>query len=107
MIGEGEYGLVKLASHNESGKKVAIKQIKKQKLKDIEVFQQRREIEVLKMSQHPNIISLVDLFEDSNYHFIVLEYMAGNDLFEYMKTRNYKLGEKRVCEIAYQIALGL
>ena len=59
------------------------------------------------MSQHPNIISLVDLFENNEYYFIVLEYMAGNDLFEYMDTRNYKLGEKRVCEIVYQIALGL
>ena len=50
----------------------------------IEVFQQRREIEVLKMCQHPNIIGLIDLFENQDYYFIVLEYMAGSDLFDYL-----------------------
>ncbi len=44
-------------------------------MKSIEVYQQRREIEVLKMCQHPNIIKLIDLFENSDYYYIVLEYM--------------------------------
>jgi len=30
---------------------------------------------VLKMCQHPNIIGLLDLFENSDYYFIVMEYM--------------------------------
>ena len=44
-------------------------------MKPIEVFQQRREIEVLKMCQHNNIIKLIDLFENSETYFIVLDYM--------------------------------
>ena len=31
------------------------------------------------MSQHPNIVGLIDLFENSDYYYIVLEYMQGKD----------------------------
>ena len=48
-LGKGQFGLVKLAIHKHSSKKVAIKQVKKKNMTHIEVFQQRREIEVLKM----------------------------------------------------------
>lgn len=74
-LGKGQFGLVKLGVHIETGKSVAIKQVKKKNMSHIEVLQQRREIEVLKMCQHPNIIELVDLFENQDYYFIVLEYM--------------------------------
>ena len=33
--------------------------------------------------------------------------MAGADLFDYVQTRSFNLGEERVCEIAYQMALGI
>lgn len=48
-LGKGQFGLVKLGTHNETGKTVAIKQVKKKNMSHIEVLQQRREIEVLKM----------------------------------------------------------
>lgn len=48
-LGKGQFGLVKLALHKQRSQKVAIKQVKKKNMTHIEVFQQRREIEVLKM----------------------------------------------------------
>ena len=36
------------------------------------------------MCQHPNIINLVDIFENSDYYYIVLDYMSGSDLFDYL-----------------------
>jgi len=48
-LGKGQFGLVKLGSHIKSNMKVAVKQVKKKNMTHIEVFQQRREIEVLKM----------------------------------------------------------
>ena len=83
-LGKGQFGLVKLSTHKITGKLAAIKTVKKANMKPIEVFQQRREIEVLKMCQHNNIIKLVDLFENSDTYFIVLEYMQGKDLFDYI-----------------------
>jgi len=38
----------------------------------------------LKICKHSNIVGLVDLFENAEYYFIVLEYMAGADLFDYI-----------------------
>jgi len=73
-------------------------------MKAIEVYQQRREIEVLKMCQHPNIIKLLDLFENSDYYYIVLEYMEGKDLFDYLKARNFSISEDRARHLAIQIA---
>jgi len=106
-LGKGQFGLVKLARHKKTRQKVAVKQVKKKNMSHIEVFQQRREIEVLKMCQHPNIISLVDIFENSEYYYIVLDYMEGSDLFDYLQARDFNLGEERVRVITYQLALGI
>jgi serine/threonine protein kinase len=83
-----------LANHKKSGIQVAIKVVKKKDMKSIEVYQQRREIEVLKMCQHPNIIKLIDLFENSDYYYLVLDYMAGKDMFDYLKARDFSISEE-------------
>lgn len=62
---------------------------------------------MLKMCQHVNIISLLDLFENSDHYFMVLEYMQGADLFDYLQSRDFNLGEERVRDIAFQLVSGL
>ena len=49
IIGKGQFSLVKLGTQLKTGLKVAVKQIKKKNMNLVETFQQRREIEVLKM----------------------------------------------------------
>ncbi len=73
-------------------------------MKIVEIYQQRREIDILKMCQHPNIIQLIDYFENESYHFIVLELIKGKNLYDYLQSREYILSEKRVREIIEQIA---
>lgn len=68
---------------------------------------QRREIEILKMCQHPNIIRLLDLFENQDYIYIVMENLSGGDLFSYLEKRNFELPEKRAKELAHQMATAL
>ena len=55
------------------------------------------------MCQHPNIIKLIDLFENQDYYFIVLEYLEGKDLYDYLQSRNYCLPEERVKELTMQM----
>jgi serine/threonine protein kinase len=43
---------------------------------------------------------MLDLFENSEYYFIVLEYMEGKDLFDYMQKRKFKISENRAKQIA-------
>ena len=49
IIGKGQFCLVKLGTQLKTGLKVAVKQVKKKNMNLVETFQQRREIEVLKM----------------------------------------------------------
>ena len=49
IIGKGQFSLVKLGTQLKTGLKVAVKQVKKKNMNLVETFQQRREIEVLKM----------------------------------------------------------
>jgi serine/threonine protein kinase len=44
---------------------------------------------------------MVDLFENADYYYIVLEYMQGKDMFDYIQIRNFGLSENRVKELAY------
>jgi hypothetical protein len=53
------------------------------------------------MCQHPNIIKLIDLFENSDYYYIVLEYMQGKDLFDFSKARDFNISEERGKDLAY------
>lgn len=70
-------------------------------MRPIEIYQQRKEIEVLKMCQHPNIVKMLDLFENSDYYFIVIEYMEGGDLFQYLQKKDFNVGEVRAKSIGF------
>ena len=106
-IGKGKFGRVKLAIHKKTNKKVAVKILKKKKMdaEDFELY--KREVEILKICQHPNIIRLLDVFENSEYIYIVMEYLSGGPLLQYFKDRKYKLKENRVRDIAHQISTAL
>jgi serine/threonine protein kinase len=87
--------------------KVAVKQIDKTKMKPIELELQKREIEVLKMSQHPNIVRLLDIFENHKFLYIVIELLEGGDMFDYLRERSFKISEDRARELFEQLATGV
>jgi 5'-AMP-activated protein kinase catalytic alpha subunit len=56
-IGEGTFGKVKLGTHILTGEKVAVKILEKEKItEEADVERVSREIHILKMIRHPNII---------------------------------------------------
>lgn len=56
-IGEGTFGKVKLGTHHITGEKVAIKILEKDRITDVsDVERVAREIHILKLIRHPNII---------------------------------------------------
>lgn len=63
-LGKGKFGLVKQAIHKKTGKAVAVKIMSKKEMTVSDIELQRREIEILKMCQHPHIIRLLDIFEN-------------------------------------------
>jgi serine/threonine protein kinase len=61
----------------------------------------------MKMCKHPNIVRLEDIFENSDCFFLVLEFLGGGDLFDYLKSRAFRLTEDRAREITYQLMLAV
>jgi serine/threonine protein kinase len=100
-LGKGKFGVVKLAVCKCTGIKVAVKVIKKKDVPVHELELQRREISVLKMCNHPNVVKLIDTFEDSQNFYIVLEYMSGGDLFEFLNRKDFKITEDQARKITH------
>lgn len=69
-LGKGRYGIVKLGVHKKHKKKVAIKVIPKENLSDNTNLLIRNEIEILKISQHPNIVNIYNVYENPNFLYI-------------------------------------
>lgn len=83
-LGKGTYGKVKKAKER-SGKLVAIKSIRKEKIKDEQdLVHIRREIEIMSSLCHPHIITIYEVFENKDKIVIVMEYASRGDLYDYI-----------------------
>ena len=106
-LGEGKFGLVKLGVHKKTGEKVAIKIIKKDAMdnKDIELV--RSEIDIMKLCKHANVVRLLDHFENSEFIFIIMEYLSGGNLSDYFTKKKYNFTENEAALVIYQICAGI
>jgi serine/threonine protein kinase len=107
VIGKGKFGVVRKAIHKKTQKPVAIKIMKKASIKQEDLELIRREIDILKICQHPNIIRLLDIFENSSYIFLVLELLGGGDLFTYLENRKFSIPEQSAAAIIHSLILAL
>ncbi len=63
-IGEGTFGKVKLATHTLTQEKVAVKILEKCKIVDVaDVERVSREIHILKIVRHPQVVQLYEIIE--------------------------------------------
>ena len=106
-LGEGIFGSVKLGVEKKTNQRVAIKIIKKNKAKEKDIELVRNEIDIMKLCYHPYVVHLLDHFENGEYIFIVMEYIKGGSLTDYMKSNNFNFTERRAAELIYQLAKGL
>jgi len=56
-----------------------------------------REIKILKMIRHPNIIQMYEIIETPKKLYLIMEYASGGELFDYIVT-NSRLREKEACK---------
>ena len=84
-IGRGTFSKVKLGLHIPTKQKVAIKILDKEKINDeTDIERIRREIHILSILRHPNIVQLYETMTSDNNIYIVMEYVEGKDLFQYI-----------------------
>lgn len=131
VLGQGTYGITYLASVCSdatpgaacSGTKVAVKEffmhdINSRKGNNVTAgrndatFQHykekfRRESASLSRLSHPNIVKVLEEFEENNTAYYVMEYIDGGNLNQYLEERGGRLGEEEVIEIADKIACAL
>ena len=77
MLGQGGYGKVYLATHKLTGVERAVKRIKKKLLDQEHQKQILCEFESLKKLDHPNLVKLIEHYEDKENIYLVQEYLSG------------------------------
>lgn len=82
QIGEGAYSKVFVATSNETGQKVAVKVVNKQPDKPKQDDNLRKEVEILRSLDHPNIVGCLDFFEDKKRFHVVMEFLQGGEVFD-------------------------
>eukprot|EP00824_Muranothrix_gubernata_P006905 TRINITY_DN18889_c0_g1_i1.p1 TRINITY_DN18889_c0_g1~~TRINITY_DN18889_c0_g1_i1.p1 ORF type:complete len:576 (+),score=102.61 TRINITY_DN18889_c0_g1_i1:115-1728(+) len=88
-LGIGSTGKVKLGVHRETGQRVAIKIIRKDVLTVKPSLRRKveREISVLRLIDHPNVLKLIDVVETTDHLYIIMEYVVGGELFDFLVKR--------------------
>ncbi|KFG49566.1 CAM kinase, SNF1 family [Toxoplasma gondii p89] len=84
FIGEGSFAKVYIGVHLFTGEKVVVKAINKKKVLESNVY---TEIEVLRKVLHPYILRLYAAYEQEDYVCLVLEYLRGGELFDYLSEK--------------------
>lgn len=106
-LGVGSFGKVKLGIHDTTGQKVAIKCFEKSKIKNKKMEEKiKREIKILKLFRHPHIIRLYEVIETDKEIYIIMEYISGGELFDYIVERG-RLEEDEARRFFQQIISGI
>lgn len=114
-LGKGSFATVMKALHREEGKWYAVKMIQANKLRrglssatlngaqsNDKANNFAREINILERLQHPNICQLKEVFFESYNINLVLEWVPGGDLLDYILKRG-GLPEAEAQYLTYQI----
>ncbi|XP_041447175.1 microtubule affinity regulating kinase 2 S homeolog isoform X7 [Xenopus laevis] len=83
-IGKGNFAKVKLARHVLTGKEVAVKIIDKTQLNSSSLQKLFREVRIMKVLNHPNIVNLFEVIETEKTLYLVMEYASGGEVFDYL-----------------------
>ncbi|XP_053334308.1 serine/threonine-protein kinase MARK2 isoform X8 [Clarias gariepinus] len=83
-IGKGNFAKVKLARHVLTGKEVAVKIIDKTQLNSSSLQKLFREVRIMKLLNHPNIVKLFEEIETEKTLYLVMEYASGGEVFDYL-----------------------
>ena len=127
-LGKGSVGRVRLARHANSGELAAVKIISKKtsslaqstsvaqmQMREAPLvvegkrpipFSIEREIVILKLIEHENIVNLYDVWENRGEIYLVMEYAQGGELFEYVRGSG-ALPEQEAVRLFRQIIAGL
>ncbi len=104
LIDEGGMGSIYLGLHKFLPRKAAIKVLNPLLSSKPEIIERfRNEALILSQLQHPNIVSLYDYIETKEGHFIIMEYIEGENLAEYIETTTGPIPQRRTINLFLKV----
>lgn len=101
-IGKGNFAVVKLAKHRITKTEVAIKIIDKSQLDSVNLQKVYREVQIMKLLNHPHIIKLYQVMETKNMIYLVSEYASRGEIFDFIADKG-RLPETLARKMFWQI----
>lgn len=109
-LGSGQFAIVKRCRERSTGQEYAAKFIKKRQCRGSRRGVRREEIErevsVLQQIQHPNIVTLRDVYENRSDVVLILELVSGGELFDFLAQKE-SLSEEEATQFIKQILEGV
>lgn len=105
VLGSGNFGVIRACIDLQTGERFACKTISKKKLEFWEdVEDVYREVQVMEtLRDHPNVVKLVDTFEDEEEVHLVMQLCEGGELFDRITERKY-YNERQAAKVIKTIA---
>ncbi|XP_078285851.1 death-associated protein kinase 3-like isoform X1 [Rhinoraja longicauda] len=109
-LGSGQFAIVRKCSEKQAGVEFAAKFIKKRQVRASRRGVRREEIErevhILQQIQHPNVITLHDVYENKTDVILILELVSGGELFDFLAQKE-SLSEEEATAFIKQILDGV
>ena len=107
LVGTGTFARVYRAVHKETGKVVAVKVLRKRFSEDAANTDQFiREGDMGAKLRHPNIVPIYEVHSDRRVHYMVMDFIEGRNLREFVRVRK-KLNPEEALKFTADIAAGL
>lgn len=105
ILGRGGYSCVRLGYHKKTHDKYAVKIVTKRYLSNRDIANVRREVAIHSTLNHPNVVRLIDHFEDAEAIQLIVEHCEGGDLDRHLRRPGYgqTLSEKTAVNVFKQI----
>lgn len=104
LLGEGGMGAVYLATHTQLDRQVAIKVLNPYLLRDTTIRERfNNEAAAMTSLQHANIVSLYDYLETGGNLCLVMEYIEGDSVEQYLRDKNGPIPEGKAIQLFVQI----
>ncbi|KAM4709541.1 death-associated protein kinase 3 [Discoglossus pictus] len=109
-LGSGQFAIVRKCRERKTDMEYAAKFIKKRRLsssrRGVSREEIEREVDILREIQHPNIITLHDVFENRTDVVLILELVSGGELFDFLAQKE-SLSEEEATMFLKQILDGV
>lgn len=88
-LGQGTFATVKMATSIADNLKWAVKIIKRSALTSEDEDSLKMEIQILRLTNHPHIVSVKEVFYCRHYVYLVMDLMTGGELFDRIVTKDH------------------